>query len=126
SNERIGPMPLWPSTHACQNASLPTPLGATTPKPLTTTLRMTSPDRPPLVPLPEGGGTSRSHGRSTLLPPRVFRLLAVLLVPPIFTIFLKVNQRGLSLQSPLWPRIRVSPAPYATCVGKLGIIGSDW
>ena len=43
SNERIGPTPLCPSTHACQKASLPTPLGATTPTPVITTLRMTIP-----------------------------------------------------------------------------------
>ena len=45
SKQRIGPTPLLPLTQADQNASLPTPLGATTPTPVTTTLRMT-----PLLP----------------------------------------------------------------------------
>src|SRR4051812_48811390 len=40
SNVRIGPTPLRPSTQADQKASLPRPLGATTPNPVTTTLRM--------------------------------------------------------------------------------------
>src|SRR5262249_15258465 len=42
SKLRIGPTPLRPLTQADQNASLPTPLGATTPTPVTTTLRMAS------------------------------------------------------------------------------------
>ncbi len=42
SKLRIGPTPLLPLTQADQNASLPTPLGATTPTPVTTTLRMAS------------------------------------------------------------------------------------
>src|SRR5262245_41179336 len=37
----MGPTPLVPFTHARQKASLPTPLGATTRSPVTTTLRMT-------------------------------------------------------------------------------------
>src|SRR5579884_2341042 len=36
----MGPTPLRPATQADQKASLPTPLGATTPSPVTTTLRM--------------------------------------------------------------------------------------
>src|SRR6266849_1636613 len=40
SKERMGPTPLLPFRQAFQNASLPTPLGATTPRPVTTTLRM--------------------------------------------------------------------------------------
>ncbi len=42
SKQRMGPMPLRPSTHADQKASLPMPFGATTPTPVTTTLRMAS------------------------------------------------------------------------------------
>src|SRR5947209_784351 len=40
SKLRIGPTPLLPLRHAVQNASLPIPFGATTPRPVTTTLRM--------------------------------------------------------------------------------------
>src|SRR6476620_6355039 len=40
SKLRIGPTPLAPSRQADQKASLPTPFGATTPTPVTTTLRM--------------------------------------------------------------------------------------
>src|SRR5262249_46593759 len=40
SKLEIGLMPLLPSTHASQKASLPMPFGATTPKPVMTTLRM--------------------------------------------------------------------------------------
>src|SRR5262249_22799699 len=36
----MGRTPLRPSTQDDQNAALPTPLGATTPRPVTTTLRM--------------------------------------------------------------------------------------
>src|SRR5262245_49022360 len=42
SKLRIGPTPLRPFLHADQNASLPVPLGATTPRPVTTTLRIGS------------------------------------------------------------------------------------
>ena len=42
SKQRMGPTPLRPLTHAYQNASLPMPLGATTPTPVTQTLRMAS------------------------------------------------------------------------------------
>src|ERR1051325_4929009 len=40
SKLRIGPTPLTPLRHADQNAALPMPLGATTPSPVTTTLRI--------------------------------------------------------------------------------------
>ena len=40
SKLRIGPTPLWPLRQAFQKASLPIPLGATTPSPVTTTLRI--------------------------------------------------------------------------------------
>src|SRR6516165_5797085 len=40
SKLRIGPTPLLPFKHADQKWSLPTPLGATMPRPVTTTLRI--------------------------------------------------------------------------------------
>ena len=40
SKLRMGPTPLRPLTQADQKGALPTPLGATTPSPVTTTLRM--------------------------------------------------------------------------------------
>src|SRR5262245_9459012 len=40
SKVRIGPTPLVPLTQADQKASLPMPLGLTTPRPVTTTLRI--------------------------------------------------------------------------------------
>jgi hypothetical protein len=51
SKERMGPMPLWPSTHPSQKASFPTPFGATTPTPEMTTLRMILPRSAPLHPV---------------------------------------------------------------------------
>src|SRR6266568_8707071 len=39
----MGPMPLWPWTRACQFSSIPTPSGVTSPIPVMTTLRMSSP-----------------------------------------------------------------------------------
>src|SRR3954465_15806522 len=69
SNVRIGPTPLRPLTHAFQNASLPKPLGATTPSPVTTTLRMAiaPPEhagRPAAPALPEPEGDPFWDGRS--------------------------------------------------------------
>src|SRR3954465_1509314 len=76
SNVRIGPTPLRPLTHAFQNASLPTPLGATTPSPVITTLRMAfaPPEhagRPaaPALPEPEGD-TPLGDGGPLRNPPR--------------------------------------------------------
>src|SRR3954466_1979628 len=43
SKLRMGPTPLVPATQADQNASLPMPLGLTTPRPVTTTLRIDTP-----------------------------------------------------------------------------------
>ena len=46
----IARTPLRPLTHASQNASLPTPFGATTPSPVTTTRRMDSEPPSPRMP----------------------------------------------------------------------------
>src|SRR5437660_54226 len=60
----MGPTPLWPLQHADQNASLPTPLGATTPIPVTTTLRMiVLPPKPNAPGEACGRGTERPDGR---------------------------------------------------------------
>src|ERR1019366_7295156 len=42
SKLRIGPTPLMPFKQADQKASLPIPLGATTPRPVMTTLRISA------------------------------------------------------------------------------------
>ena len=56
----IGPIRSFDaSNHPCQNASLPTPLGATTPTPVITTRRMTVPLSAALASSVRGAGTSR-------------------------------------------------------------------
>src|SRR3954469_15913390 len=82
SNARIGPTPLLPLTHAFQKGPLPTPLGATTPSPVITTLRIgfapRGPDGPfvsPTTPHPAGPtcpnrtGHPRRAGSASHAPP---------------------------------------------------------
>src|SRR5262245_61155109 len=62
----MGPTPLRPSTQADQNASLPMPLGLTTPSPVTTTLRIDrSPRRPPPPSPPRRGAAVGTGARRT-------------------------------------------------------------
>src|SRR3954451_18531752 len=65
SKVRMGPTPLRPRTHADQKSSLPTPLGATTPNPVTTTLRMALLRRG-VKPVPRPSPPDRQTGRRPL------------------------------------------------------------
>src|SRR5262245_18172306 len=85
SKLRIGPTPLLPLRHADQKASLPRPLGATTPRPLTTTLRKAFPhespapsgdkSRAPVPRAPRYGATPCGGGETTAHIPTILPFL---------------------------------------------------